>query len=67
MKALKSFDIVTALILLAGRIAQRRHQKLVAREASLKAAIAATQRAYQDTVSARVAADYRAQDITRVK
>ncbi|AKG94366.1 hypothetical protein VO98_120 [Pseudomonas phage phiPsa17] len=42
MKALKSFDIVTALIVLAGRIAKRRHEKLVAREASLKAAIAAT-------------------------
>lgn len=67
MKALKSFDIVTALILLAGRIAKRRHEKLVAREAALKAAIAATQDAYAKTVSERVQADWRHQDITRVK
>ena len=67
MQGLKSFDLVTALIVLAGRIGKRRHEKLVAREASLKAAIAATQAAYQQTVSDRVQADWRHQDITRVK
>ncbi|QNJ57510.1 hypothetical protein [Pseudomonas phage PlaquesPlease] len=67
MKALKSFDIVTALILLAGRIAKRRHEKLIAREASLKAAIEATQRAHQEAVFARIDAGYRAHDISRVK
>lgn len=66
MKTLKSFDIVTALILLAGRIAKRRHEKLVQREAALKAAIAATQDDYQATVKQRVDAEWRAQDINRV-
>lgn len=67
MKALKSFDLVTFLIVLAGRIAKRRHEKLVAREQALRAAITATQNAYADTVQKRLQADWRHQDIAKVK
>ncbi|CBZ41998.1 virion structural protein [Pseudomonas phage phi15] len=39
MKALRNFDIVTALVVLAGKIQQRRVEKLKDREAALKATI----------------------------
>lgn len=61
---MKNFDLVTFLLALAGRIQTRRHEKLVQREANLKAAIAASQAAYQETVSKRVTADWNKSDIT---
>jgi hypothetical protein len=64
---MRNFDLVTFLITLAGRIQEKRHSKLLAREASLKAAISAAQSALQSTVQSRVEADWRHQDIKRVK
>lgn len=61
-----SFDIVTALIALAGRIQRKRHERLVQREANLKAAIKAAQDALQTTVDARVQAKWKHDDIKRV-
>jgi hypothetical protein len=63
---MKNFDLVTFLIALAGRIQSKRHQKLIQREANLKAAIKAAQDALQTTVDARVQANWRHQDIKRV-
>jgi hypothetical protein len=64
---MKNFDLVTFLIVLAGRIQEKRHSKLLAREESLKAGIKAAQDALQSTVQSRVEADWRHQDIKRVK
>lgn len=66
MKSTQSFDLVTALIALAGRIQERRHTKLVAREAALKAAITHAQNALQTTVNQRVQAKWKHEDIKRV-
>lgn len=51
---MRKFDLVTLLITLAGRIQEKRHAKLVAREAALKAAISAAQNALQATVNDRM-------------
>lgn len=66
LNTVKNFDLVTFLIALAGRAAARRHQKLVQREANLKAAIKAAQDAYATTVDQRVQAGWRHGDIKRV-
>lgn len=63
---MKNFDLVTALIALAGRIQRKRHERLVQREANLKAAIKAAQDALQETVNAKVQANWRHEDIKRV-
>lgn len=63
---MKSFDLVTFLITLAGRIAKRRHLKLVEREEALCAAIKATQVAYSETIAKRINADFRHRDIAKV-
>lgn len=63
---MKNFDLVTFLITLAGRIQEKRHARLVAREASLKAAITAAQNALQTTVDQRVQAKWKHEDIKRV-
>ncbi|WYW04225.1 hypothetical protein Kallioja_00027 [Pseudomonas phage vB_PpuP-Kallioja] len=63
---MKNFDIVTALLALAGRIAQRRAEKAVKREAALLAAIEATREAYGKAVEHRVNTNWRHQDIKRV-
>lgn len=64
---MKNFDLVTFLITLAGRVAKRRHAKLLAREQSLAAALKATQKAYSDTISERLNADFRHRDIAKVQ
>lgn len=66
LNAVKNFDLVTFLIALAGRVAAKRHQKLLQREANLKAAIKAAQDAYATTVDQRVQAGWRHGDIKRV-
>lgn len=66
MKSLQNFDIVTALLALAGRIAQRRAEKAVKREAALLAAIESTREAYGKAVEARVNTSWRHEDIKRV-
>lgn len=63
---MKNFDLVTFLIALAGRVQRKRHEKLVQREANLKAAIKAAQDALQTTVDARVQAKWKHDDIQRV-
>lgn len=63
---MRKFDLVTFLITLAGTVQRKRHEKLVAREASLKAAIAAAQTALQTTVNDRVQAQWKHEDIKRV-
>lgn len=60
---MRKFDIVTFLLALAGKIALKRHEKLVQREANLKASIEFAQRALQETVSHRFSAAYLHQDI----
>lgn len=63
-KTMKNFDLVTFLLALAGRIQAKRHEKLVKREADLRAAITAAQDALQDTVGKRVVASWNKGDIT---
>ncbi|WGH28285.1 hypothetical protein 10P302A_gene0025 [Pseudomonas phage 10P302A] len=63
---MRKFDLVTFLITLAGRLQEKRHAKLVAREESLKAAITAAQNALQTTVQSRVEAKWKHDDIKRV-
>lgn len=63
---MKNFDLVTFLITLAGRVAKRRHAKLIEREQALAAALKATQTAYSATIEQRINADYRARDISKV-
>lgn len=63
---MKNFDIVTVLLQLAGRIAARRAEKAVAREAALLASIEAARTAYGKAVEHRVNTNWRHQDIKRV-
>lgn len=63
---MKNFDLVTFLIQLAGRVAKRRHEKLVAKEQALSAAIHAAQIAYGETITKRLNADFRHRDIVKV-
>jgi len=63
---MKNFDLVTFLITLAGRVAKRRHAKLVEREQTLAAALKATQAAYASTIQQRLNADFRHRDISKV-
>ena len=63
---MRKFDLVTALLALAGKVHERRLAKAVRREAALKAAITAATEGYQAAVQARVDLKYR--DLTvRVK
>lgn len=66
LTTLKTFDIVSFLIALAARIAKRRHEKAVQREADLLAAIEITRSAYAKAVQHRVDTNWRAQDLKRV-
>jgi hypothetical protein len=66
LTTLKTFDIVSFLIALAARIAKRRHEKAVQREADLLAAIEITRSAYAKAVEHRVNTNWRAQDLKRV-
>lgn len=66
LKSVQSFDLVTFLIALAGRVARRRHEKAVQREADLLAAIEATRTAYGKAVERRVQTNWRVQDLKRV-
>lgn len=50
---MKRFDIVTALLTLAGKLHARRLARAVAKERNLKAAIEATTQAYQAAVKER--------------
>lgn len=63
---MKRFDLVVFLITLAGKLQERRHAKLVAREAALIAAQAASQKAIAETISARWDAKWLHTDIARV-
>lgn len=63
---MKNFDLVTALIALAGRIQRKRHERLVQRAANLRVAIKAAQDALQTTVNAEVQAKWKHEDIKRV-
>ena len=56
---MRKFDIVTALLVLAGRIQARRVEKLKAREVALKATIVAAQEALTATQNERVNAHVR--------
>lgn len=60
---MKNFDLVTFLLALAGRIQTKRHEKLVQREAILRASITAARDALQETAGKRVVADWDKGDI----
>ena len=64
---MRKFDLVTFLLTLAGRIQERRHAKLVAREDALRATIEAARAAIDKNIVERVDAQIRHQDIKRVK
>jgi uncharacterized membrane protein len=63
---MKNFDLVTFLLVLAGRIQRKRAEAAVKREADLLAAIKATQEAYGKAVEHRVNTHWRAEDIKKV-
>ncbi|QNJ57281.1 hypothetical protein Stalingrad_26 [Pseudomonas phage Stalingrad] len=59
MKALRNFDIVTALVVLAGRIQAKRIERLKAREVALRLAIDSACAALTTTQRDRLKAEQR--------
>lgn len=67
MKAIVKFDLVEFLITLAGTVQRKRHERLVKREANLKACIAAASEALVRTSGERIKADFLHRDIRYVQ
>lgn len=56
---MRNFDLIQALLSLAGKLQARRVARALRREANLKAAIAASTKGYQEAVKARIDEQYR--------
>lgn len=74
IKQIQKFDIVTALLTLAGRIQKRRHTKALAKADAMKATIAALEAAaakardeHCKAIAAHIEADWDHRDIEQIE